>query len=84
MPYYTEVARHPDGYVLLARDDGNLTWMKLKLMRPVGPKRRDRRIWLRWNVDELRLGSSFGEEQFMHELPEIHDWVVDVLSRGAQ
>ena len=77
MSYYTEIKRHPDGFVLMARDDGHATWLKLKLLRPAG---RSRRIWLRWNVAETRFGSSFGEEQFRQELPAIHDWVVDVLS----
>ncbi len=78
MAYYTEIGRHRNGFVLFARARGDHGWMQLKLMRP--PKTaRSRRVWLEWNVDERRLGPK-SEQRLAGDLPEIHDWVVEVLS----
>ena len=78
MAYYTEIARHPDGFVLFARAAREThAWVTLKLMRPTG---RSRRIWLAWNMEERRLGAGSSEQQLAEELPKIHDWVIEVLS----
>jgi hypothetical protein len=80
--FWTELARHPDGYVLLHsfRKQTRPPWIQLKLMRPKIPGRRiARRIWLMWNADAQCLPHT----QLAEELPEIYAWVVDVLEAEA-
>ena len=53
--YWTEIARHPQGYVLFDTFDNPMRppWILLKLMRPKTPGRRiARRVWLQWNADK--------------------------------
>ena len=55
-------------------------WIQLKLMRPKIPGRRyARRVWLKWNANEQCLERT----QLAEELPEIYDWVLDVLEAEA-
>ncbi len=81
--YWTELARHPQGYVLLHsfRKLTRSPWVQLKLMRPAIPGRRiARRIWLQWNADEQCLAHT----PLAEELPEIYAWVLDVLEAEAK
>jgi hypothetical protein len=81
--YWTEIARHPEGYVLFdSLKKSKPPWIRLKLMRPQVPGRRiARRVWLCWNADEQRMSRSpFGEEApFAKEAPRIYAWVLDVM-----
>ena len=49
-------------------------------MRPAIPGRRiKRRVWLWWGRDKQQLKHS----DFADDLPEIYDWVIDVLEQRA-
>jgi hypothetical protein len=81
-PYWTEIARHPQGHVLYARfrEAARLPWLKIKLMlspRPIAKRLGERRrIPLLWNVDEQRLSEAASP---LDNLPDLHNWVLDVL-----
>jgi hypothetical protein len=84
--YWVELARHPEGYTLSYSPQKQLetkhpVWLQLKLMRPaISGRRIKRRVWLRWNRDKQQLAKNTLAE----ELPEIYDWVWNVLQQLAE
>jgi hypothetical protein len=84
-PYWVEIARHPQGFVLFVCSHQKFRppWVALKLKRPKHEPGRSsgerKRVWLHWNADRQELGRNASTALLADQIPDISDWVVDVL-----
>lgn len=87
-PYWTEIARHPQGFVLFARQGRRPSEVALKLMCPIALARwrgKSRRVFLVWDADTHWLSPhSVRDPSLADRLPQIYDWVLTILAATKQ
>ena len=86
MSRWTEIAQHPQGYLLATHEELKVPWTALRLAHPMwaGQPKRDRYVWLLWNVDEQKLSTS-SQSATTTEFSDrpVLDWVAEIMRAMA-
>jgi hypothetical protein len=85
MNRWTDIAWHPQGYVLSTHFDLKPPWFAVRLTHPDWAQRRkiDRYVWLKWHSGTRRVGPASNSpvsRQFVEDLPDIHAWAVEIMA----
>lgn len=71
-----------DGWVLYENIESSKgDWLNIKLEST--RQRKKRNFWMGWGKKELRLARNKDVATLVERLPDIHDWVIEVLTAEA-